>query len=123
MIPYWQKLKDPRWQRKRLEILQRDEFACQHCGEKEKELHVHHCVYFQKQEPWDYESSTLITLCTGCHEDVETLKKTIGLHLKYATIRSLYSTIADLVSSGVDAEVNDVLCKLQRDLFYGEDSK
>lgn len=31
---YSQKLLDPRWQRKRLEILQRDDFTCQVCSDK-----------------------------------------------------------------------------------------
>ena len=31
---YSEKLKDPRWQKKRLEILERDNFRCQYCGDK-----------------------------------------------------------------------------------------
>lgn len=30
-MTYSQKLRDPRWQKKRLEILERDSFTCQHC--------------------------------------------------------------------------------------------
>jgi len=32
MPSYADKLKDPRWQRKRLEILQREDFNCEACG-------------------------------------------------------------------------------------------
>ena len=37
---YLEKLKDPRWQKKRLEILERDGWKCMACGEKEKTLRV-----------------------------------------------------------------------------------
>lgn len=67
---YSEKLKDPRWQKKRLEILQRDRFACVACLATEKTLHVHHCCYTGKTDPGDYESPLLITLCEDCHADV-----------------------------------------------------
>ena len=41
---YSQKLRDPKWQKKRLEVLQRDEFCCQLCNDKETELHIHHIL-------------------------------------------------------------------------------
>lgn len=42
---YSEKLKDPRWQKKRLEILNRDEFACRFCGDNKSTLNVHHISY------------------------------------------------------------------------------
>ena len=42
-----EKYKDPRWQKKRLKILERDKWACQLCDGKEKTLHIHH--KFMKQ--------------------------------------------------------------------------
>ncbi len=60
---YRQKLLDPRWQKKRLEILNRDEFACRKCGDKESTLHVHHFWYENDKEPWEIEDGALITLC------------------------------------------------------------
>lgn len=65
---YVERLKDPRWQRKRLEILQRDNFTCLDCGAKRATLHVHHCFYVFGKDPWDYDDSTLRTLCDECHE-------------------------------------------------------
>jgi hypothetical protein len=62
---YTEKLKDPRWQKKRLEILQRDEFTCVLCGDKESTLHVHHHTY--SGQPWHIESSKLKTVCSDCH--------------------------------------------------------
>lgn len=64
---YTQKLKDPRWQRKRLEILQRDNWTCQLCRATDMTLHVHHRRYIRGHEPWDYEDGLLVTLCEECH--------------------------------------------------------
>lgn len=44
-MKYIEKLRDPRWQKKRLQILERDGFACQSCYDTETTLHVHHCTY------------------------------------------------------------------------------
>lgn len=71
MKTYAEKLKDPRWQRKRLEILQRDDFTCRACGSRDNTLHVHHIRYFRGRNPWDYKEFYLVTLCEGCHEAEE----------------------------------------------------
>lgn len=68
---YSELLRSPLWQQKRLKILERDDFTCQHCGCKERELQVHHRVYHKGAKPWEYDDSELITLCNQCHE-VET---------------------------------------------------
>ena len=43
--PYWEKLRDPRWQKKRLEIMERDDFTCVHCQDNASTLNVHHGFY------------------------------------------------------------------------------
>jgi len=63
---YSEKLRDPRWQRKRLEIFQRDDFKCLNCGDDKKTLHVHHLAY--SKNPWDCPSNLLETLCQPCHD-------------------------------------------------------
>jgi len=63
---YEQKLLDPKWQKKRLLILSRDNFTCQYCGDTETTLHVHHKRY-SKDNPWDIENEYLTTLCADCH--------------------------------------------------------
>ena len=45
MSEYAEKFKDPRWQKKRLEILERDDFSCRVCYDASNTLHVHHCFY------------------------------------------------------------------------------
>ncbi len=64
---YAEKLKGPRWQKKRLDILNRENFKCQSCNNDKKTLHVHHLVY-SKGEPWDAPSETLECLCEWCHD-------------------------------------------------------
>lgn len=65
-MKYSDKLKNPRWQRKRLEILERDEYECQRCH-SDSTLQVHHLQYHKNHDPWDYENDDLITLCDSCH--------------------------------------------------------
>ena len=65
---YSEKLKDPRWQKKRLDILHREDFVCEFCGEPGKTVHVHHLFYLSNREPWDYPDWVLRVLCEECHE-------------------------------------------------------
>ena len=67
MKTYSDKLKDPRWQKKRLEIMQRDEWKCQGCGDKKNTLNVHHLRYIENKKPWEYEDMYYMTLCDECH--------------------------------------------------------
>ena len=67
MATYSDKLKDPRWQKKRLSILERDCWACCGCGANETTLNVHHLLYFKNTDLWDYEDRFLLTLCEPCH--------------------------------------------------------
>lgn len=66
-LTYAEMLKDPRWQKRKTEILTRDRFTCQLCGDTEKSLHVHHLRYIKGNKPWEYNDEDLITLCEDCH--------------------------------------------------------
>jgi hypothetical protein len=66
---YYEKLKDPRWQKVRLEIFERDNYTCQKCGSKEKTLNVHHWKYHK--DPWNINKNFLITVCEDCHEEIK----------------------------------------------------
>ena len=70
MGTYDKLLTDPRWQRKRLEIMNEDNFTCQICGDKVSTLTVHHIRYIKGLKPWEYSNSLLITLCNDCHDFV-----------------------------------------------------
>jgi hypothetical protein len=66
-IEYSEKLKDPRWQKRRLKIFERDNWVCQLCSRTDLELHVHH-LYRTTEDPWDEPDLHLLTLCKLCHE-------------------------------------------------------
>lgn len=82
---YAELLRKPEWQKKRLEIMHRDNFTCQYCGSKENELQVHHRVYRKGAKPWEYDDFELITLCKNCHS-LETLSKEV-LYENFITIK------------------------------------
>jgi hypothetical protein len=65
---YYELLRRPEWQRKRLKIMERENFTCQECGAKDKTLNVHHRYYRKGAMPWDYEDEVLQCLCEACHE-------------------------------------------------------
>lgn len=65
---YQKKLADPRWQKKRLEIFNRDNWTCQHCKDTTTQLEIHHTDYWPGKEPWEYPGDMLITVCRNCHQ-------------------------------------------------------
>ena len=65
---YSEKLKDPRWQKLRLQVFERDGWCCQRCGNDENTLTVHHLSYLPGIEPWDYKLQNFMTLCQECHD-------------------------------------------------------
>lgn len=67
-MTYKEKLKDPRWQKKRLEIFNRDNWKCTECGRDHLGLHVHHLKYVAN--PWESKNEHLQTLCVVCHRIV-----------------------------------------------------
>lgn len=69
MTNYKDQYRHPMWQKKRLEILQRDKFTCVQCGETEVELHVHHAWYAKDCNIWEYPDRMLQTLCSNCHQE------------------------------------------------------
>lgn len=69
MSTYSEKLRDPRWQRRRLEKLQAQDFACEGCTDTESTLHVHHRLYRKGADPWDYADNELAVLCEACHAE------------------------------------------------------
>lgn len=68
-------LRDPRWQKKRLEIFERDGWRCRQCGDTASNLQVHHRQYTWGRAPWDYSSEDLVTLCETCHAHATNLAK------------------------------------------------
>jgi len=83
------KYKDPRWQKMRLKILERDGWCCQRCFDNKSTLHIHHRFYLKGREPWEYPSSALIALCEECHE-VETCNRESNQHMLMYAVREKF---------------------------------
>jgi len=109
MPTYAEKLKDPRWQKKRLQILDRDEWTCKLCGDTETQLHIHHFYYHRDKEPWEYEIQDLTTYCKHCHYLVEVIKD-------QSSIQSIISVIKYLRKSDNTLTIIAIVLGLQNDI-------
>ena len=76
---YSEKLRDPRWQKKRLKVMERDGFLCTHCKIDGDTLNVHHSYYRSGRDPWDYPDESLITVCEKCHAKIEAMRVRFGI--------------------------------------------
>jgi len=120
---YAQKLKDPRWQRKRLEILNRDFFACMRCFSETKTLHVHHRLYNKSAEPWDYDNDVLVTLCEDCHQE-EGEKMALSIErLAREFKRLFFSEEIDMVTEGLKQYQHVHLTKISAEVVSSLFSK
>lgn len=116
---------DPRWQRRRLEIMQRDGFKCRLCGDDKETLNVHHLYYLPGQKKWEYDDAALVTLCRSCHlkwhEMVAVFFQFVGLDLEFLaritegilaspsgkeTIKAVCSGMSDAYDGGMTADNN-----------------
>lgn len=79
---YYELLRHPEWQKKRLRVMEAAGFACQECSATDKTLNVHHRHYRKGAKPWEHEDHELQCLCEDCHtqrhEVLERLKVTVG---------------------------------------------
>ena len=100
-MTYKEKLLDPRWQKKRLEILNRDRFCCQICGDEENTLHIHHLVYKNVSCPWEYKEEELVTLCATCHEAETECMKENNQHLNYEMKLNFFSGDMEILANSI----------------------
>ena len=71
---YKDQLEHPKWQKKRLHILDRDDWQCQCCFDRDLMLTVHHKVYDKSLMAWEYPDKDYITLSKLCHDDLHLLQ-------------------------------------------------
>ena len=116
---YKEQLKHPLWQRKRLEIFNRDNFTCQKCNATDKELQVHHLSY--SKLAWEVSNEQLITLCFECHKGVEH-DKTIRPQEDYlALIKEMEEKLTDVITENYKASLMQgiQLLKKEMEAYYG----
>lgn len=120
---YSEKLQDPRWQKKRLEILERDCWQCVYCQDKESTLHVHHLKY--KGAPYEADNADLETVCKYCHRLIEYYKNFEGVKfirynccegkLFFVTVKDDNHIFFTIITP--DEEAID-FCSFDRELLY-----
>lgn len=98
---YAKKLLDPRWQRRRLEILSRDRWTCQRCQDTEETLHVHH-RYYSGSDPWDAPDEALVTLCVSCHSDESETRRPIEAAIVRALAVRFWSYDLQDIADGLE---------------------
>jgi len=109
---YAAKFRDPRWQRKRLRILNRDNWTCTDCGETEKELQVHHGYYESKLDPWEYDDDTLHTLCDECHQWANDLRRDIHFETAKLSIEVQHELLIFVAAMRNHMNHGQMLCLL-----------
>jgi hypothetical protein len=136
---FFDQYKDPRWQKKRLEIMERDNFQCFSCGNTEKTLNVHHTVVYRKEtKPWEYKNREFITLCEGCHKEITlitnecktfvmknciTVDHSMDYHRVLKELNALNSTELQLLREIITQIKNYSICAIDKDKRYEESVK
>lgn len=76
-VPYKEQLLDPRWQKRRLEVMQYANWRCQVCGADKKTLHCHHSYYTKGKMAWQYPKGAIICVCEDCHRKIHPEKTAV----------------------------------------------
>ncbi len=121
IMTYGEQLKDPRWQRKRLEILERDKFACKICGDIKNQLHVHHGGYISGLKIWEYHNWALHTLCKNCHINISSNIQSFNYALSIMTqSEENYDILKELVEiiSAISSDDKTNLFKYIKSIPY-----
>lgn len=119
---YSEKLKDPRWQKKRLQLLESAWFMCESCGDTEQTLHVHHGYYEKNLDPWDYPDRAYLVLCSRCHEKWHMYKANIDHYVCRTTVEHLLdiqTIVLQLIMMGPNVTMmfNDLVSGYHRRQF------
>lgn len=109
---YQGKLLDPRWQKRRLSVFERDGWRCQHCLGSKETLHVHHRWYSPGAEPWDVPDEALVTLCATCHKDEENERDNVGRCVLFQLRRHLLWTEMHCIAHLLSKMPRDVVVAL-----------
>jgi hypothetical protein len=102
---YADKLRDVRWQRKRLKLLELANWICQECGaDDHRSLDVHHSYYKTGLDPWDYPQKAYRVVCTDCHD-----KRTESEHRLLRSVQSMNCTELAYLSEAFETNRNSFI--------------
>lgn len=107
---YSEILRDPRWQRRRLEAFGEHDWKCFECGATDKELHIHHNFYLKNKKPWEYDLDQLSVLCVDCHRKITELGKDLREALSF--LRGIQDTerVVGFIN-GLGVQLSKPLCR------------
>lgn len=123
-LTYAEQLRDPRWQKKRLEILSRDGFKCVVCGDGKSTLHVHHKRYVKGRMPWEYDATELSTVCKNCHESADHTRVTSAEVMARLPLDgpgcawNAMGLVAGWAAAGADVEGVDHIQEVQKRSYW-----
>lgn len=100
-----QRLTDPRWTAKRLEILAVRGNNCEGCGAKGGSVQVHHGYYLGDQYPWQYEDESLHVYCPTCHGRAQALMSAMNRCLGRLTLREYAEALRAVEQIGAEIGV------------------
>lgn len=86
-MSYFDDLQSPLWQRKRLKIMERDNWRCCLCGTDKNSLTVHHLYYASSKKPYEYDDDALVTLCKDCHATAHNEISKISSLIAFSVLR------------------------------------
>lgn len=116
---YYELLKHPKWQEKRLRIMERAGFKCENCEENESMLAVHHSYYERGLDPWEYPDESLHCLCDPCHKYAETLRVGINRLLGEMDFSRLLQLLGILKGLDMERDLSIVHTADQYSEMYG----
>lgn len=115
-MKYSDQLKHPKWQKRRLEILEAADWKCEDCGSTNSQLEIHHCFYIQGINAWEHGRDLLICVCHGCH--VVRQKWERALHVSVARVFR-FKTQAEIEAeawSWIDRDITQAQARWREDL-------
>jgi predicted Zn-ribbon and HTH transcriptional regulator len=120
-MTYAEQLKNPKWQRKRLETLEYYGFRCKACGNEDEQLDIHHGAYLSGHKIWDYHVWELHVLCRTCHKelssDIYAFNKALALMEQSKENYELLTKFAEIINL-TDQENKDKIIELLKDIPY-----
>jgi len=88
--------------------MQKADYQCQDCGNKEKQLNVHHQYYISKRDPWQYPDWALKCLCKDCHDERHKIDE--GCEIRIAPFEDMYGFLQE--GSADDWETWDLCAQI-----------
>jgi hypothetical protein len=120
-MSYADLLKDRRWQKKRLEVLDAAELKCSSCGSVDPSvpLHVHHKIYVRGRMPWEYNVDELDALCDMCHKNATNWGKFCDALIEIAKIAGpeRFVPLVKVIEKEVKAWAQDEVVRVKSELL------